>query len=229
MITGYNTDVKHNDMVFHVQTEDKGTGNPYIETLIYVGGQVLAAKRTSYADLVEGGADVGPDKKAVGKIMDDQHKSMIIAIRDNEYQGKVRELFGTDAYPAVEDDSPLLDRVPENDRTLDEVILEYLTTESQQEHLLLAVEEELELAFGTQTAVTVRASSSKSGLPVSGASVSVKLISTSDRPRVLAAGSTDPDGCLELEMEIPEVVDGTSALIVTADSPIGKAELKYLL
>ncbi len=103
MITGYNTDVKHNDMVFHVQTEDKGTGNPYIETLIYVGGQVLAAKRTSYADLVEGCAAQGPDKKAVGKIMDDQHKSMIIAIRDDEYQGKVRELFGTDAYPAVED------------------------------------------------------------------------------------------------------------------------------
>ena len=38
MITGYNTDVRHGNRIFHVQTEDKGLGNPKIETLIYVGG-----------------------------------------------------------------------------------------------------------------------------------------------------------------------------------------------
>jgi hypothetical protein len=27
--TGYNTDVKHKSRVFHVQTEDKGEGNPW--------------------------------------------------------------------------------------------------------------------------------------------------------------------------------------------------------
>ncbi|MES1243218.1 MAG: hypothetical protein ABUT39_16515 [Acidobacteriota bacterium] len=55
MITGYNTDVRHNDVVFHVQTEDKGLGNPFIESLVYVGGQVLASKRSNYADLLSEG------------------------------------------------------------------------------------------------------------------------------------------------------------------------------
>ena len=42
MITGFNTDIKHNEKVYHVQTEDKGVGNPYIESLVYVGGEILA-------------------------------------------------------------------------------------------------------------------------------------------------------------------------------------------
>jgi hypothetical protein len=34
MISGYNTDVRHLDVVFHVQTEDKGAVNPLIESLV---------------------------------------------------------------------------------------------------------------------------------------------------------------------------------------------------
>src|SRR5687768_6064298 len=55
MITGYNTDVRYRERVFHVQTEDKGLANPCIESVVYYGGQVLAARRASYADLVEEG------------------------------------------------------------------------------------------------------------------------------------------------------------------------------
>src|SRR4051794_22707590 len=35
MITGYNTDVRYRERVFHVQTEDKGLQNPSIETVVY--------------------------------------------------------------------------------------------------------------------------------------------------------------------------------------------------
>ena len=41
MVTGYNTDVEHDGRVYHVQTEDKGTDNPMIETLVYRGGEIL--------------------------------------------------------------------------------------------------------------------------------------------------------------------------------------------
>ena len=57
MITGYNTDVRHGEVVFHVQTEDKGVSNPYIESLVYVGGQVLASKRASYAEMIAEGKE----------------------------------------------------------------------------------------------------------------------------------------------------------------------------
>lgn len=225
MLTGYNTDVRHRDREFHVQSEDKGTSNPYIETLIYVGGQVLAAKRTSYAEVLEG----GQDKKAIGEIMEHQHRAMIGAIKAGKFDEKVEALLGGDTLPSQPEEALPERNAEKAERTLDEVILEYLTTEAQQDHLLLLLEDDVELAYGQQTAVTVRASSSRSGMPVAGAQVTVKMISTANEPRILTAGSTDEQGCLELDLDIPEVVQGTSALIITASSAMGKAELKYLL
>lgn len=228
MITGYNTDVKHGDMEFHVQTEDKGKGNPFIESLIYVGGQVVAAKRTGYGEVLG-----GEGEKAVVELMDHQHRAMIAAIRAGRFDDKVLAILGRRptevTVPTEANDGAGGSDDGKTDRTLDEVILEYLTTEAQQEHLLLHLDEEVELAFGQQTLVTVRTSSSKSGLPVAGVQVTVKMISTADEPRILSAGSTDDQGCLDLDLEIPEIVHGTSALIITASSVLGKAELKYLL
>ena len=66
MITGYNTDVRHVETVVHVQTEDKGRGNPFIESVVYVAGRVVATKRSSYAELLHGGQGRPRDRRADG-------------------------------------------------------------------------------------------------------------------------------------------------------------------
>jgi hypothetical protein len=266
MITGYNTDVRHNEVVFHVQTEDKGTSNPFIESLVYVGGQVLASKRASYAEMLA----EGKDEKDIVALMDHQHRTMIAAIRHGKLDAKLAALnsgrqtgqfdsAGTAAaagpakrttssnvvppplesggdtvaravavpVPAAPMARPAAPSVPE--RTLDQVILEYLTNEADQEQLVLFLEDERDLALGQRAALTLRTSSSKSGNPVIGAQVSVRMISTVAEPRVLAAGRTDDQGVLPLAFDIPQVGRGTSALIISAVSPIGRAELKHLL
>jgi len=48
VITGYNTDVEHDGVVYHVQTEDKGLETPFILSLVYSGGAILASKRSRY-------------------------------------------------------------------------------------------------------------------------------------------------------------------------------------
>ena len=55
MITGYNTDVEHDGITYHVQTEDKGLESPIVLSLVYSGGAILAAKRSSYDDLIAAG------------------------------------------------------------------------------------------------------------------------------------------------------------------------------
>ncbi|MCL4809251.1 MAG: hypothetical protein KJ062_15915, partial [Thermoanaerobaculia bacterium] len=82
MITGFNTDIKHGDRVFHVQTEDRGLANPIVESLVYVGGQILLSKRSPYNDLV---ADGKVDEKAVRQVMDLQHRRIIEAIRRGRF------------------------------------------------------------------------------------------------------------------------------------------------
>lgn len=228
MITWHNTDVKYGDLVLHVQTEDKGQGNPFIASLIYFGGQVVVAKRASYADLLQNGK--GEDE--IMALMDHQHRMMIKSIQAGKFDEKIR-LFAplkADAGAAPEGEAaPGFDISEEGSRTLDQVILEYLTSEAEQEQLLLVLEEEVELKAGVEAELALRARSSKNGNPVAGAKVNVKMISTFGGPRTLGLGETDEGGFLHVAIEIPSVDRGTAALIIAATSDIGQAELKHLL
>lgn len=71
MIVGYNTDIKYRNEVFHIQTEDKGQGNPLIETLVYLHGEILLSRRVSYAHLLAA-ADKNKTIKALMKTQHDQ-------------------------------------------------------------------------------------------------------------------------------------------------------------
>ncbi len=247
MITGYNTDIRHGGVVFHVQTEDKGVGNPVIESLIYVGGQVLAAKRASYSDQLQ----AGKGESDIVALMDHQHRVMIAAIKGGKFDDKLGIV--ADPMPAAasagsatsaktgerkaavataDADITILRSaaISESERTLDQVILEYLTSEAEQEHLTLAMEEEVALGLGARAGITLRTTSSKSGLPVPGAQVTVRMISTVTHPRTLASGETNTEGRVALNIDIPRLEQGVAALIITAASgALGNAELKHLL
>jgi hypothetical protein len=55
------------------------------------------------------------------------------------------------------------------------------------------------------------------------------MISTVVEPATLAQGETNAAGELGLSVSIPALQRGSSALIVTASSSIGTAEIKQLL
>ena len=82
MITGFNTDIKHGERVFHVQTEDRGTQNPVVESLVYVGGEILLSKKSPYQEMVQDGRT---DEQAVRQIMDSQHRLIIEAIKRGRF------------------------------------------------------------------------------------------------------------------------------------------------
>ena len=73
MVPGFNHNIKHKGKIFHVQTEDSGAQNPHIITHLFVGGNILATKKTSYADIVN--ADNLHD--IVRELMEEQHKAML--------------------------------------------------------------------------------------------------------------------------------------------------------
>ncbi|HKQ51870.1 MAG TPA: hypothetical protein VJT74_05840 [Pyrinomonadaceae bacterium] len=84
MITGFNTDVEHDGVVYHVQTEDKGLRSPLILSLVYVGGTILASKRTPYEDLIS----AGYDEKKLAERLNRQHKLICAAI----HAGRIEDL-----------------------------------------------------------------------------------------------------------------------------------------
>jgi hypothetical protein len=73
MVVGFNHNIKHKGKPYHIQTEDSGLENPHIITHLFVGGNILASKKTSYADIV-GAENL---TQVVRELMEEQHKEML--------------------------------------------------------------------------------------------------------------------------------------------------------
>ncbi len=84
MITGFNTDVEHDGIVYHVQTEDKGLESPIILSLVYTGGAILASKRSPYEDLIASGYS----DEALAERLKRQHRLICAAI----HSGRIADL-----------------------------------------------------------------------------------------------------------------------------------------
>jgi hypothetical protein len=226
VITGFNTDIRHNDKVYHIQTEDKGVQNPYIESLVYVGGEILASKKTSYAEQLK----TGVDDKWIGGLMEQQHRTMIAAIKRGRFDApadvtktapepRTSTRYEPAAAPAAADD----------EKTLDQVIIDYLVSEAESEHLELALVDQIEFFAGFPIELRVAARKSLSQAPIPAAAIEVKVISTVEPPRVIFRGKTAADGSAVIRCTIPSFREGTAAVIISAQSPIGNDEVKQLV
>jgi hypothetical protein len=235
VITGYNTDVRHKNRVFHVQTEDKGAGNPCVESLVYVGGEILATQRVSYAEMVE----KGRDDQAIQELMEQQHRGMIAAIQRGKFDGPNGGVRAAAPEPARSDDAPgdatAMAAPPPTpaagqtagDRTLDQVILDYLAAEMTHEQLEVGVTAPGDLVAGKPAQMRLKAQSSVSRQPVAGASVQVRLLSTTARPAVVFQGKTAADGSCAVAFAVPALLDGNAAVVVRVVSSMGSTEFKY--
>ena len=230
MITGFNTDIKHNDKVYHIQTEDKGLANPYIESLVYVGGEILASKKTSYAEKVTAGIT----ETEIGTLMEHQHRTMIAAIKRGKFDslviapGKKTITQAGKTIAATPTPASAVEPSAE-DKTLDQVILDYLAAEAESEHLELSILSPCDFVSGGSVEMRIATRKSLSQSAIEGAQIEVKMISTVEPPRVLFRGHTSGDGTLPIRFNIPLFNDGTAAVIVAAHSPLGNDEVKQLV
>jgi len=85
MLVGYNHNIGYKGEVFHVQTEDSGINTPHIITLLYRGGNILASKKTSYADIVK----MGNLSQVVEELMKEQHKEMLRRLKNGEFDDRL--------------------------------------------------------------------------------------------------------------------------------------------
>ena len=235
MITGFNTDIKHNEKVYHVQTEDKGVGNPYIESLVYVGGEILASKKTSYAEQLK----TGVDDKWIGGLMEQQHRTMIAAIKRGRFDqpADTTKAAARPSMPTLSQDSGVVfeeaatpaPAAIDEEKTLDQVIIDYLASEAESEHLELALLNVVDFFAGAPIEMRVAARKSLSQAPIPAAAIEVKVISTVEPPRVIFRGKTAADGTATVRCTIPAFRDGTAAVIISAQSAIGNDEVKQLV
>jgi len=90
MIFGFNTDIRHDDTVYHVQSEAR-EGEQLLQTQVFVRGRCIGKRAVSYASLAESGtegANAVSDQQKEKKLRD-LHREVLDAIRD----GRLESIF----------------------------------------------------------------------------------------------------------------------------------------
>ncbi len=85
MIFGFNTDIKHGDTVYHVQSEARES-EQLLQTQVFVRGRCIGKKAVSYASDAAKGQITDQNKEMM---LRDQHRQVLDAIRE----GKVESVF----------------------------------------------------------------------------------------------------------------------------------------
>src|ERR1700739_1269056 len=80
MIFGFNTDVKHGDMIYHVQSEAR-EGERVLQTQVFVRGRCIGKKATSYASKADAG-QMGDQQKE--QQLREQHRLVVDGIREGK-------------------------------------------------------------------------------------------------------------------------------------------------
>jgi len=94
MLSGFNTNIRHRGVLFHVQSEDSGREHPHIITHLYYGGTILASEKSSYAARVD-----EPDlPEVVRQLMEAQHKAVLRKLRARGFDELIQERLGADVF-----------------------------------------------------------------------------------------------------------------------------------
>jgi hypothetical protein len=251
VITGFNTDIEHNGTIYQVQTEDKGLRSPIILSLIYVGGEILASKRSPYDDLVGEGFNA----QVLAERLQRQHKLICAAIS----AGRINDLkrlqqretvhaqpeLETQPVPAEVEQAPASAAVDEAPLELPVNVLphtaaevgselpgraaeepEFLRVDAEQA-LHLNLLEERDFRAGEVVTIRVRVGTGpvEDRAAVVNAEVTVKILGSEFRPLILRS-KTDNDGVALVHAWLPRFTTGRAAILIRAVSGDYAAELR---
>jgi hypothetical protein len=84
--SGFNSDVRVDERVFHVQTEDRGPAHPVLDTVVYQNGRVLYRRASNYESFASS-AEFTPE--ALRQRVEAQHRGVIEDLRSGALAGEI--------------------------------------------------------------------------------------------------------------------------------------------
>ena len=145
MLSGFNTNMRHRGVLFHVQTEDSGRANPHVITHLFHGGNIMASEKREYSEQLE----VDDLAGVVKGLMEEQHKAMLHRLKSGECDDAILARLGANVFGDLSETAATLSPGPEpeprpspespaestqrafgerivSSKPLDEVVLDYL-------------------------------------------------------------------------------------------------------
>jgi hypothetical protein len=256
VITGFNTDIEHDGVVYHVQTEDKGLDTPMILSLVYSGGAILASKRSPYEDLIAAGFS----DEVLAERLKRQHRLICAAIHSGRLN-ELKKMGGRDGErltgalrtpPIAEVPSAVepfvaevTDSAPTINATEDTTSETAYTAESSSvgdlqqalgaqdssgEGLVVVLMDQQEFSSGDAPTLRVKVTNrtGETEKPLGNVVVSVKILGTTFRPLIYSL-KTQRDGVAVVSTEIPHFTSGRAAVLIRAVGQGSAAELRRVI
>jgi hypothetical protein len=204
MIFGFNTDIKHADTVYHVQSEAR-KAEKLLQTQVFVRGRCIGKKATSYAELME-----KPDftEDHMHDMLKSQHRSMLDGIRE----GKLNEILGLDPAHAAAASAAGGNGAATPAVTPPGLIIQWANSG----------------AVYNENSVVMRFSVTENGAAVSGAQLTSRLNIANDAP-IYSQAVTDNSGTAEMKIFLDEKALNEAAILVQAKANGRQATRKFVL
>ena len=209
MIFGFNTDIKHGDTVYHVQSEAR-KAEKLLQTQVFVRGRCIGKRATSYAEM-EQKPDFTEDH--MHDMLKTQHRGMLDGIRE----GKLNELLGLDAagnHIGTPGTSP--------------------GGNGRASAGAAAAAASMEIAWNNagavyaESSVVMQFTVTENGAAVPGAQLTTRLNVTDDAP-IYSQAVTDANGRAEMKIFLDENALREAAVLVQAKSGERTATRKFVL
>jgi hypothetical protein len=243
VLTGFNTDVEYEGIVYHVQTEDKGLQTPFILSLVYTGGAILASKRSPYDDLIAGGLDEG----LLAKRLSRQHKLICAAVhagriedlkrlgeRDvTEMSAQRQQAAAAKQIEQSSDAGETISAPAEPDPSADAAGPDHFAIsgpDQDEERLRVILLDEIELRGGSSVTLRVLVSRAAPNRrePAQKARVIVKVLGSTFRPTSTMA-TTNTQGVATIPLLLPSFDSGRAAVLIQAHIDGETAELRRII
>jgi hypothetical protein len=237
VITGYNTDVEHKGVVYHVQTEDKGLRTPVILSLVYTGGAILASKRSAYDDLIASGFE----ENVLVERLERQHKLICAAV----HAGRIEELKRMGApvaegsviatpTPPVPKTGGLSHTTEPQSTPAEKAAVapaeRFSTSEETDDALRVSLLDEKQLRPGESVTlrieVTKRTESGRA--PAAKANITMKVLGSTFQPSSTYS-TTDSAGRSAISVTLPTFKTGRAAILIRAEADGEVAELRRII
>ena len=230
MITGYNTDVEHDGVVYHVQTEDKGLQTPIILSLVYTGGAILASKRAPYDDLIASGFD----QNLLAERLERQHKLICAAVHAGRIEDLKRMGAASNAAASAEEE-PISQPVaavetPDVDAPPVSTVERFSISGDEDEALSMNLIEEKPLRAGESVTLRIEVTKPINRVPVPAAkaSITVKVLGSTFQPSSTYS-TTDNSGRAAISVTLPTFKTGRGAILIRAEADGEVAELRRII
>jgi hypothetical protein len=246
VLTGFNTDVEYDGVVYHVQTEDKGLRTPFILSLVYAGGEILASKRSPYDELIAQGFDEG----VLAQRLSRQHKLICAAV----HAGRIEDLKRLGERDAAEKASAREKAAAEIEESeglelsvtnVHRAVVEQPIRQTQvsvvkpdpildepdgEEPLKIILLDEIELRGGESLTLRVLVSQAAGEVrsPARKARVLVKVLGSTFRPQSIPA-TTNNEGIAMVPLLLPNFEAGRAAILVQAHIGGQTAEVRRII